>query len=181
MSTDTTTDNWAGVEAAARALLPTPVLRHIEETRRQANPASHLIAVLHTLQDTLGYLGDAQLDAVAQLMRIPAAKVSGVATFYHYFRLRPAGRFVISLCMGTACYVKGAMPLLEKLQQELGIDPGQTTEDGLFSLEEARCVGTCGLAPVLTINGRVHARCRPEQIPGILADCRRRRFPSDNA
>lgn len=179
MSTELKTDNWTEVEAASQAVLPKLVLQHIERAMGSDESASQLIAVLHTLQDAVGYLGEAQLDAVAQLMRIPAAKVSGVATFYHYFRMRPSGRFVISLCMGTACYVKGAAPILETIKKTLGIDVGQTTPDGLFSLEQARCLGTCGLAPVMMIEGRVHPRLKPEQIPAILNEYRAR-VPSNS-
>ena len=167
------TDNWTEVEAASQSVLPKSVLRHIEKTKKLPNPESYLIAVLHTLQDTLGFLGEAQIDAVAQLMGIPAAKVSGVATFYHYFRSRPPGRFVISLCLGTACYVKGGTAVLDAIKKELNVEVGETTKDGIFSLQEARCLGTCGLAPVMMIEGKVHPRLKPEQIPEILADYRR--------
>jgi len=101
-------------------------------------------------------------------MQIPAAKVTGVATFYHFFRLQPRGKYMINVCMGTACYVKGADRVLEKLKEELGIDIGETTKDRLFTLEATRCLGTCGLAPVITIDGQVYGEVTPDQIPGLL-------------
>ena len=163
-----TTDNWPDVEARSRAALPKAVLAHIEKTRKLPHSESHLIAVLHTLQNAVGYLGPEQLEAVSQLMRIPSAKVSGVATFYHAFRLRPKGQFMISICMGTACYVKGAPAIADAITKELGIVVGQTTTDGMFSLERARCVGTCGLAPVVVIDGEILGPLKPEDVPPLL-------------
>jgi len=164
------TDNWLDVEAASKGVLPHYIVEYIEQCRQDATPGSHLISVLHKVQGHFGYLAREQLDAVAQLLAVPTAKVTGVATFYHFFRLRPRGKYMINVCLGTACYVQGAALIVEKLKDELGIDFGETTRDGLFSLEAARCLGTCGLAPVLTINDDVHAKVRPEQIPLLLRD-----------
>jgi len=163
-----TTDNWPDVEAASKAALPADIVRFIEQCRRKPESDSYLISVLHKVQGHFGYLGREQLDAVAQLMQVPASKVTGVATFYHFFRLKPKGRYVISVCLGTACYVKGASQLVEKLKAELGIDFGETTKDGRFSLEESRCFGTCALAPVLMVNNDVHGKVTPDQIPVLL-------------
>jgi len=165
-----TTDNWPEVEAASKAVLPDPIVQFIEQCRDSEHPAGQLIAVLHKVQAHFGYLGAEQLDAVAQLLGVPAAKVSGVATFYHFFRLTPRGRYVIHVCLGTACYVQGAPLLVEKLKDELGIDFGETTKDGMFSLEAARCLGTCGLAPVIMINDEIHAKVTPDKIPLLLQD-----------
>jgi len=136
------------------------------ETR--AERESQLIAVLHKVQAEFGYLAEAHLDAVAQLLRVPAAKVAGVASFYHYFRLSPRGKFVINVCLGTACYVKGADRVAQKLMDELGIAFGETSADGVFTLEAARCLGTCGLAPVLMVGDDVHPQVTPDQVPLIL-------------
>lgn len=174
MTTTTGTDNWPQVEARSKAALPKAVLRHIEKVRKLPHADGHLIAVLHTLQDAVGYLGPEQLEAVSQLMQIPAAKVTGVATFYHFFRLRPKGEHVISLCMGTACYVKGAPAIAEAISNHLGIQVGRTTPDGVFSLEEARCVGTCGLAPVIVIDGKVHGPLKPQDVPALLDSYRKK-------
>jgi NADH:ubiquinone oxidoreductase subunit E len=171
---ETNTDNWPAVEAAAKAILPKAIVSFIEKVRTQEHPESQLIAVLHKVQGHFGYLGAEQLDAVAQLLRVPMAKVSGVATFYHFFRLRPKGRFVLSVCMGTACYVKGASAILEKVKGELGIEIGQTTPDGLFSLAESRCLGTCGLAPVLMIEEQVHGKLTANQIPALIEQYRQK-------
>lgn len=152
----------------SRAVLPADIVQFIQKVEGQPHPESQLISVLHKIQRHFGYLDRAHMDAVAHLLRVPAAKVSGVATFYHFFRLTPRGKYVISVCMGTACYVKGADKVLEKIQEELGIDFGETTRDGLFSLEEARCLGTCGLAPVLMINDEVHAKVSPDKVPALL-------------
>lgn len=161
-------DNQAAVNAAARAALPPAVVTRIEQALQTQYPAGELIAVLHLLQGECGYLGREQMDAVGQLLGVPAAKVSGVATFYHFFRLQRAGRFQISVCTGTACYVKGADKVVAKLEEELGIHLGETTSDGLFSLAQARCLGMCGLAPVLMVNDEIYQRVAPDDIPRLL-------------
>lgn len=166
------TDNWPDVEAASKAALTEPICRYIEECRQAEHPESHLISILHKVQAHFGYLDAARMDAVAQLLRAPAAKVSGVSTFYHYFRLKPRGTYIINVCLGTACYVKGANSIIEVLRQVLGIDFGETTPDGMFSLEATRCLGTCGLAPVIMVNDEIHGKLRPDQIPALIEDYR---------
>ena len=165
---NTPTDNWPDIEAKSRAVLTEPIVDFIRQHQDDPHAQSNLISVLHMVQDRFGYLGNDHIDAVAQLMQVPAAKISGVATFYHYFRLTPRGKFIIHVCMGTACYVKGAERIVQKLKEELGIDFGETSKDGLFSLEESRCLGTCGLAPVIMIGENVHGPVTPDQIPAIL-------------
>jgi len=167
------TDNWPEVEAKSRAALTPAIVDFIEQCRRGPHSDSQLIAVLHKVQEHFGFLDRPQMDAVAQLMQIPVTKVTGVASFYHFFRLQPRGKFVINICLGTACYVKGAPAIVEKLKEELGIDLGETSQDGLFTLQIARCLGTCGLAPVLTINEDVHASVKPDLIPAILEKYRK--------
>ncbi len=168
MTGTTSTDNWEQVRQSCRTALTQDIADFVEACRTDPEPASRLISVLHRVQEHFGYLGAEQLDAVAQLLGVPAAKVSGVATFYHFFRLQPQGRFMISICMGTACYVKGADKVAAKFKDELGIEFGQTTTDGLFSLHEAHCLGTCGLAPVVMINDEVYAKVTPDQVPALL-------------
>lgn len=162
------TDNRDQVISESRKALTPEIVRFIEECRLQPHAESQVIAVLHRVQEHFGYLDSVHLDAVAQLLQVPAAKVAGVATFYHFFRLEPRGRFIIRICLGTACYVKGADRLIVKLQEELGIGIGETSKDGIFSLEASRCLGTCGLAPVLMIGEDVHAQVTPDRIPAIL-------------
>jgi len=162
------TDNLEDVMARARQTLGEKVAAEIDRYRAGEMSDSRLISVLHVVQSEYGYLSRDHLQAVAQLMQIPAARVTGVATFYHFFRLQPSGRHVISICLGTACYVKGADRVAQKLKDELGIDFGETTSDGMFSLESTRCLGTCGLAPVMTVDEDVHSQVTPDRIPGIL-------------
>lgn len=157
------------VEGISRKVLPAPVLKLIDESKNSSEPSdSYLIAVLHAVQEHMGYLSPETMDAVAYLMGIPAAKVSGVASFYHYFRFTKSGKYVISVCMGTACYVKGAEEVLNKIRQELGINVKETTSDGIFSLEEARCLGTCALAPVVKIGEDIHSQVTPSQVPALI-------------
>ena len=106
---------------------------------------------------------------IARCLHIPVAKVYGVVTFYSFFTMQPKGRHSISVCMGTACYVRGAEGVLEELKKELKIDVGGVTPDGKFSLECLRCVGACGLAPVMLVDEKVYGRLEPKQIKGILA------------
>lgn len=163
------TDNWKEVRKRSVLALPKDVVRLITQVQRtDPRPRSQLITVLHRLQSIEGHLGPNQLQAVAHLMGVPAAKVTGVASFYHFFRLLPRGRFMVSVCMGTACYVKGAEEVRKAFAETLGITEGETTGDGLFSLQGSRCVGTCGLAPVVMVNDEVHAKVTPSQVPAIV-------------
>jgi NADH:ubiquinone oxidoreductase subunit E len=162
------TDNWEYVQNMSREVLGEPICRLIDECRRDEHPESQLIAILHRVQAQCGHLNAAHLDAVAQLLQVPAAAVSGVASFYHFFRLQPRGEFLINVCLGTACYVKGADRVAQRFIGELGITWGETSKDGMFTLETARCVGTCGLAPVVVINGEVHGEVSADQVPVIL-------------
>ena len=125
---------------------------------------SHLIDVLHRTQHMYGYLPTEVMDEIAQAMQIPTAHIWGVATFYHYFKLTPPGKHEISVCLGTACYVKGATQILQAIKDELKIDFGEMTQDGLFSLGPARCLGACGLAPVVMIGDRIHGELTPKKI-----------------
>jgi NADH:ubiquinone oxidoreductase subunit E len=166
--TCSSTDNWEEVEAAAKVVLGPAVVAAIEKYRGQPHAESQLIAVLHKVQAEFGYLSESHLDAVAQLLQVPAAKVAGVASFYHFFRLKPRGKFMISVCLGTACYVKGAERVAQKITEELGITWGETSKDGVFTLEAARCLGTCGLAPVVMIDQQIHGDVTPDQVPALL-------------
>lgn len=134
------------------------------------NNSGELIMILHEAQSLLGYLPQEIQEVVAEQLEIPIAQVYGVVTFYSYFSMEPKGRFPISVCMGTACYVRGAEKILEEFERQLEIKVGETTADGLFSLNCLRCVGACGLAPVVTIGDKVYGRLTTDKIRDILAD-----------
>lgn len=127
-----------------------------------------LIPVLHEAQDIFGYLPMSVQKQISEGLDIPLTEIYGVVTFYTQFSLKPKGKYKISVCMGTACYVKGSSHILDKLQEKLGIHVGDITDDGQFSLDACRCVGACGLAPVMMINDDVYGRLTPDEIEGIL-------------
>jgi len=129
-----------------------------------------LISVLHKAQDLFGYLPNEVQLYVSRKLNIPAAKVNGVVTFYSYFTEEPKGKYIISVCLGTACFVKGAEGILGELEEKLNIKAGQTTADMKFTIDALRCVGACGLAPVIIINGKVYGRLQKGQVGKILDD-----------
>lgn len=130
---------------------------------------SNLMAVMQQAQDIYGYLPMEVQNMIAEGMDIPLEKIFGVATFYAQFSLSPKGKYNISVCLGTACYVKGAGELMDALSEKLGIGADECTPDGKFSLTACRCIGACGLAPVLTVNEEVYGRLTVDDIDGILA------------
>lgn len=144
------------------------IIDFIANCMKLEHPESYLIAVLHKVQSRYGYLSEKHMDEVAHLLQVPTSTVFGVATFYHYFKLKPSGKYSISICLGTACFVKGADLVLEAFKTELGIDLGVTSGDGLFSLDGTRCIGVCALAPVVTINDKVYSNVQPSQVIEIL-------------
>ena len=136
---------------------------------KSKNDKSRLMAVMQEAQEIYGYLPIEVQQMIAEGMDVPLEKVYGVATFYAQFALTPKGEYHISVCLGTACYVKGAGDLYDKLQEVLGIGGDECTEDRRFSLSACRCIGACGLAPVLTVNEEVYGRLVVDDIPGIVA------------
>ncbi len=130
---------------------------------------SRLMAVMQDAQAIYGYLPYEVQCKIAEGLDVPVEKVYGVATFYAQFALSPKGKYNISVCLGTACYVKGAQQVLDKICETLGVEAGECSEDGKFSIEACRCIGACGLAPVMTINDDVYGRLTADMIPGILA------------
>ena len=130
---------------------------------------SYLISILQKTQEIFGFLPQNIMAEIAEKIGVPTSKVYGVATFYHMFRLQPQGKHTINICLGTACYVKGAQQVLDTFKNYLKIDINESTEDGLFSLQAARCVGTCGLAPVVMVNEDVFGKVTPDDVPGIIA------------
>ena len=129
----------------------------------------NLIMVLHRVQETFGYIPREVAFQVAEQLDVPLAKIYGVITFYHFFRLKRPGKHKIAVCMGTACYLKGGADLIKEFEELLGTGLNTTTPDNRFSLEAVRCLGCCGLAPVMTIDGEVYGRLTAEQLPEILS------------
>jgi NADH:ubiquinone oxidoreductase subunit E len=129
-----------------------------------------LINILREAQEIFGHLpAEVQL-FVARKLGIPAAKVYGVATFYSYFTMQQRGKHIISVCLGTACFVKGADKIVEEFRKQLNIHDGTTTSDGMYTLDSIRCVGACGLAPVVIVDGKVHGRVKPEDVSAIIKE-----------
>ena len=135
--------------------------------RHKGQPGG-LMPVMQEAQEVFGYLPMEVQEAIAQGMGKTLSEVYGVATFYSQFSLEKKGENVISVCLGTACYVKGAQAVLDKMAEYLEISVGKTTDDGLFTLQATRCLGACGLAPVLTVGAEVYGRVTPDQVAGIL-------------
>ena len=125
--------------------------------------ADALIESMHTMQECFGYLEDVGLRFIARSLRLPLSKVYGVATFYHFFTLKPKGRHTCVVCTGTACYIKGAGDILDRIEKEFGVKPEQTTKDGQLSVLTARCIGSCGLAAAAVFDGQVAGKVNPDQ------------------
>jgi len=138
-----------------------------------------LIPILQEVQDLHGYLSRESVVQIGRHLGLPASKIYGVATFYNQFRFQPQGRFHIQICRGTACHVKGSAALLETLVRELKIQPGETSRDGDFSLEVVACIGACGLAPVIVVNGQFHAGVTSQSLVKIIEDYRRKAKEND--
>jgi len=140
----------------------------IEVCKLFNNEAGELINVLHKAQSIFGYLPAEVQEIIAKELNVPVAKVYGVVTFYSFFNMTPKGEHPISVCMGTACYVRGAEKVLDEFRRLLDIKVGETSEDGKFSLSSLRCVGACGLAPVVLVGERVYGRVAPADVENII-------------
>lgn len=134
------------------------------------NEASELINVLHKAQGIFGYLPAEVQEIIAHELKISVAKVFGVVSFYSFFTMTPKGKHPIAICLGTACYVRGAEKVMDEFKRQLSIANGETTSDGKFSLSSLRCVGACGLAPVVLVGEKVYGRVSPEDVKKILAE-----------
>lgn len=132
--------------------------------RRNGNRPDALIETLHSIQSTFGYLDEPSLLFVSDALAVSPAEVYGVATFYHYFQLKPQGKHCCSVCTGTACYIKGADQVLESIEKTYGVKPGETTEDGELSVLTVRCLGACGLAPAAILDGEVIGNATVESL-----------------
>jgi len=137
----------------------------VEEYKNSPGP---LIQVLHKVQEIVGYLPDDVQRFIAEELNVPLARIYGVITFYNFFRLDPVGKHTVSVCLGTACYVKGGQDILKTLKKELGVEEGRTTKDGLFTLCTARCFGACGLAPVMMVDEEVYGRMSPRKALRVI-------------
>jgi NADH:ubiquinone oxidoreductase subunit E len=132
----------------------------------------HLIPILQEVQACEGFLSKESIAKVGAELHLPASKIFGVATFYNMFRFMPKGKYHVMVCRGTACHVKGSKRVLDMVTKSLKLQPGETSRDGLFSLEVVACMGACGLAPVVNINGQFHAKVTPMKLQRILDECR---------
>ena len=145
---------------------PQELLSFIDEWK--VKPGS-LIMILHKTQETYGFISRPAAEQLSHLTGIPLARIYGVITFYHFFKTTKPGKHKISVCLGTACYLKGAQDLIEEIRSLLGLEPGGVTQDGQFSVDPVRCVGCCGLAPVLTVGADTFGKLTKDMLPGIIA------------
>ena len=139
---------------------------------RYAGEKTPLMMILSAIQKEYGYIPLEVQELVSEKTGISVAEIYGVVTFYSYFSLQPKGKYVIGCCLGTACYVKGAQEIIDKFSEILGINPGETSKDGLFSLDALRCIGACGIAPAVTINGKVYPKLKVSDVSEIVEEYR---------
>lgn len=159
----------AGVKEGVPGDVESPYIQIDRTLKRCQYSQDALIEVLHTAQETFGFLSDETMAYIARELKLPPSWVYGVATFYHHFNLKPQGEHTCNICMGTACFVKRAGDIVETLQREFDVQAGETTADGKLSINIVRCLGNCGLAPMIILDGKVHARQTPES---MLEHCR---------
>ena len=143
-----------------------------EIVERYKNEATPMMLILSDIQKEYGYIPLEVQELVSELTGTPVSDIYGVVTFYSFFSLTPKGKYVVGVCLGTACYVKGSQLVLDKFQDLLGIAPGETTKDGLFTLDALRCLGACALAPAVSINGKVYPMVQVSQVEKIINDYR---------
>ncbi len=148
------------------------VVRILKICDRYQGEKTPLMMILSDIQNEYGYIPLEVQELVSQQTGISVAEIYGVVTFYSFFSMTPKGKHVIGVCMGTACYVKGSQQVIDRFQEELRIKPGQTTADGLFTLDALRCIGTCGIAPAVNIDGTVYPKVSIKDVPGIVEEFR---------
>ena len=141
------------------------ILKIIEKYADEKTP---LMMILSDVQIKYGYIPLEVQEIISEATGIPVAEIYGVITFYSFFSLKPKGKYVIGVCLGTACYVKGAQQVCDKFCELLNVAPGETTEDGLFTIDALRCIGACGIAPAVTINGKVYPKLTVQEVPKII-------------
>ncbi len=144
-----------------------------EIIEKRKNMETPLMMILSDIQHKYGYIDLEVQQIVADALNIPVSEVYGVVTFYSYFSLQPKGKYVIGICFGTACYVKGSQSLLDAFSNRLGIKEGETTKDGLFTIDILRCIGACGLAPVVSVNGKIYPHVAIKDVDKIIEDCKK--------
>lgn len=156
-------------------------MAHLQETAvkqiseicdRYVNEKTPLMMILSDIQKEFGYIPLDVQELVSAKTGISVAEIYGVVTFYSFFSLKPKGKYVVGVCLGTACYVKGAQQVIDKFSELLGVAPGETTEDGMFTLDALRCIGACGIAPAVSINGKVYPKVEVSAIAKIIEDLR---------
>ena len=156
------------------AKLQEAAVKQIEEIcDRYCDEKTPLMMILSDIQNEYGYIPLEVQEIVSAKTGISVAEIYGVVTFYSFFSLTPKGKYVIGCCLGTACYVKGAQNVIDRFSELLGIRAGETTEDGLFTLDALRCIGACGIAPAVSINGKVYPKVEPGQVEGIIESYRK--------
>ncbi|MBR4260234.1 MAG: NAD(P)H-dependent oxidoreductase subunit E [Kiritimatiellae bacterium] len=133
----------------------------------------NLIMVLHKVQQTYGYIPRNIAIEISSMLDVPLAKIYGVVTFYNFFKLQKAGKYIAQVCLGTACYLRGGDDLIKEFERQLGVGVNATTPDGLFSVEAVRCLGCCGLAPVVVVNGEVYGKLKKDDVAGIIEKYRK--------
>ena len=133
----------------------------------------NLIMVLHKVQQTYGYIPRSIAIEISEMLSVPLAKIYGVVTFYNFFKLQKAGKYIAQVCLGTACYLRGGDDLIKEFEKQLGVGVNTTTKDGMFSVEAVRCLGCCGLAPVVVVNGEVYGKLKKEDVAGIIEKYRK--------
>ncbi len=137
---------------------------------RYVNETTPLMMILSDVQREYGYIPLEVQELISEKTGISVSEIYGVVTFYSFFSLKPKGKFVVGCCLGTACYVKGAQQVVDKFSEILGIKPGETTEDGLFTIDALRCIGACGIAPAVSINGKVYPKVQVNAVPKIIQE-----------
>ena len=155
------------------ARLQKAAVKQIEEIcNRYKDEQTPLMMILSDIQKEYGYIPLEVQELVSEKTGVSVAEIYGVVTFYSFFSLKPKGKYIIGVCLGTACYVKGAQQVIDKFSEILKIAPGETTEDGLFTIDALRCIGACGIAPAVSINGKVYPKVEVKAIPGIVEELR---------
>ena len=155
-------------------LQPHAVKLITEIVERYKDEPTPTMMILEDIQKEYGYIPLEVQELVSELTGVPVSDIYGVVTFYSFFSMVPKGKYVIGVCLGTACYVKGAQLVLDKFSQELGIKPGETTTDGLFTIDVLRCIGACAIAPAVSINGKVYPQCKVDNVPNIIKEYRQK-------